>query len=1050
MDLQTLVGLFDSTLHPEPEVRQDAEQQLQQLEARDGFLSILLQMISSADMPLGTKQAASIYFKNRVRRSWSGNQRLNEQHPAIGESDRSVTRENILGAIYAAPQAIKLQLTECLGIILKNDFPDKWPQFIVHVKELLHVQDAQKVYTGLLALLEVIKVYRFSQSKREIIDELAKELLPQVQKIADEAVASDDELAMRMAWISLKSYYNTIQAGLPVSLQEPGNLVAWGTTLIKMIEKPVAFDKETVDEETAKEPVWKAKKWAVRSINRLYRRYGNPALLASTYAKQLGAFAKLFTANFLPQILQVYLKQIEGYTTGQTWMSMRIRGLVSQMLSDCIKEKTAWKLLKPHVEGIVSHFIFPQLCFSEADQELWEDNPVEYVQKRVDPLDDFGSASLSASNLLIDLAVDRKKATLNIILNFVNGVLATYSQSAPEARDPRAKDGALAMMGALCGTLCSRKSPVYSTLPSFLLTHVVPEFTSTFGFLRARALDTYCRYSSIEFSDPQITRGIFESVLGLLNDSQLPVRVHAALALQPMIENEVVRDLLASHLPQVMQVFLNLTNEIDSDTITHVIDEFVEVFADRMSPFAVQLCQQLCDTFTRVMEDVNSTITGSEVPGDIDEMTDKTMAAMGVLKTIGTLVLNLESSPEVVYKLEEVVFPVIRHVLDQRMVDLYDEVYEILDCCMYAVKAVSPNAWNLFTAIYQSFKSDGIDFIEEMLPSLDNYVTFGMDVVGTNNNVQAHLFDIIETVMKSDRVGESDRICACKLAQAIMLHGRGKVDGMIPGLISLAAAYLLVNDAIETPAFLVYALEVILNALHYNPVIALNVLEHNGWTEGLFTRLMQSVGKFARVNDKKLLILGLTSVMSVPVNQLPPSLQSGLPQLFDGVLQTFRSLSTAIEARDAMERMYEGADSDDDSLDGEFEWDGGEEEDLDNLPQGDDDDVDDLENEYLKQLSSQAAKALDGEDDEDDDGGFGSDDDLDGELEEEFSLETPLDHINAYVYLQEKLNEMQSTNTAAYNVVVQSLNPESTQFLQSLFEEANKQRAEEQQKQQQQ
>ncbi|KAJ1880252.1 Nonsense-mediated mRNA decay protein 5, partial [Kickxella alabastrina] len=213
------------------------------------------------------------------------------------------------------------------------------------------------------------------------------------------------------------------------------------------------------------------------------------------------------------------------------------------------------------------------------------------------------------------------------------------------------------------------------------------------------------------------------------------------------------------------------------------------------------------------------------------------------------------------------------------------------------------------------------------------------------------------------------------------------------------------------------------------------------WTEGIFTRLIQSIGKFNRVNDKKLLILGLTSVLSVPVAQLPASLQNGLSQLFEGVLQTFRSLGQAIEARDALEKMYEGADSDDDS-DGEFEWDGGDDDDFDGIGE-DDDDVDDLENEYLKHLSSQASKALGGDNDDSD--GFGSDDDdFDEGLEEEFSLETPLDSINAYIHLQERLAEMQGTNTAAYNVVVQSLNPENSQFLQSLIEEANKQRAEQQ------
>ncbi|KAJ2634604.1 Nonsense-mediated mRNA decay protein 5, partial [Coemansia sp. RSA 1287] len=304
MDLQTLVGLFDSTLHPDPAVRKTAEQQLEQLQGHEGFLGVLLQMISAADLPLGTKQAASIYFKNRVRRSWLSSQRALEQHPPISENDRTATKENILAAIYASSQAIKLQLTECLGIILKHDFPEKWPQFTVHLKELLHAQDAQRVYTGLLALLELIKRYRYSATNRDVLNEIAKELFPQVQKIAEQAIASDDELAMRMAWLSFKSYYNTIQSGLPVSLQEPANLVAWGTSFIKMIEKPVAFDKDTIDEDSAKEPVWKAKKWAVRSVNRLYSRYGNPALLPSSNAKKHGAFAKLFTANFMPQIMR--------------------------------------------------------------------------------------------------------------------------------------------------------------------------------------------------------------------------------------------------------------------------------------------------------------------------------------------------------------------------------------------------------------------------------------------------------------------------------------------------------------------------------------------------------------------------------------------------------------------------------------------------------------------------------------------------------------------------------------------------------------------------
>ncbi|KAJ1873506.1 Nonsense-mediated mRNA decay protein 5 [Coemansia sp. RSA 990] len=993
-------------------------------------------MISAADLSLGTKQAASIYFKNRVRRSWQPSKRALEQYPAISESDRTATKENILAAIYASSQAIKLQLTECLGVILKHDFPEKWPQFTVHLKELLHAQDAQRVYTGLLALLELIKRYRYNSTNREVVNEIAKELFPQVQKIAEQAIASDDELAMRMVWLSFKSYLNTIQSGLPVSLQEPANLVAWGTAFIKMIEKPVAFDTATIDDDAAKEPVWKAKKWAVRSVNRLYGRYGNPALLPSGNAKKHGAFAKLFTANFMPQILQVYLQQIEGYTAGHVWMSTRVRGLVAQFLSDCIKEKSAWKLLKPHTEAIVAHFIFPQLCFTKADQELWEDNPVEYVQKRIDPLDDFGSATAAASNLLIDFAFERRSATLNTILAFVNGVLTSYLQSSEEARDPRSKDGALSMLTSLCGALVSKKSPVSKSLPDILLTHVVPEFKSKYGFLRARALDTYCRYSGVEFPDKQIGRNVFEHVFNLLQDPELPVRVHAALALEPMIENEENRDALAAHLPQVMQVFLNLTNEIDSDTITHVIEEFVEVFADRMAPFAVELAQQLRDTFMRIMGDV-VTNQPELTSANIDDISDKSMAAMGVLKTMGTLVLNLEGTPEVVFRLEDVVYPIVHFVLENRVIDLYDEVFEILDCCLFAMKKVTPAGWALFGAIYSSFKNDGIDFIEEMLPSLDNYVSYGMDVVATNTDVQARLFDIIESVMKSDRVGENECICACKLAETIMLQGRGKVDGMIPGLISLAAAYLLVDDAIKTTPFLVHALEVVLNALYYNPVITLNVLEQYKWTDGIFTRMVQSASKFTRVHDKKLMIVGLTAVLSVPAAQLPPSLQNGLPQLFETVLLVFQTLGKAIEARDAWL-----CDNDDDEFGSGVDWDGAD-EDFDLGDEADDDDnADEMQSAFIKELASQAAQALGSDhdelelnsnDDDDDDDDFGS------PFDEEYSLESPLDQVDAYVHFEEKVAEMQNSNPAAYRAIVEHLSSENTQFVHSLLEQAAKQ-----------
>jgi hypothetical protein len=45
-----------------------------------------------------------------------------------------------------------------------------------------------------------------------------------------------------------------------------------------------------------------------------------------------------------------------------------------------VKPKSTWQLLRPHFETLVSSFVFPQMSFTPAKQELWETDPVDYVR----------------------------------------------------------------------------------------------------------------------------------------------------------------------------------------------------------------------------------------------------------------------------------------------------------------------------------------------------------------------------------------------------------------------------------------------------------------------------------------------------------------------------------------------------------------------------------------------------------------------------------------------------------------------------------------------
>ena len=64
----------------------------------------------------------------------------------------------------------------------------------------------------------------------------------------------------------------------------------------------------------------------------------------------------------------------------------------------------------------------------------------------------------------------------------------------------------------------------------------------------------------------------------------------------------------------------------------------------------------------------------------------------------------------------------------------------------------------------------------EMLPSLDNFLSYGADVFKARPDYRAKAFDIYQTAMTSTQLGDNDRINASKLAESILLNLQGHVD----------------------------------------------------------------------------------------------------------------------------------------------------------------------------------------------------------------------------------------------------------------------------------
>eukprot|EP00732_Lithocolla_globosa_P000792 Lithocolla_globosa_v1_NODE_305_length_4584_cov_10.581365.p1 type:complete len:1026 gc:universal NODE_305_length_4584_cov_10.581365:1203-4280(+) len=1008
--VQELHALLANTLNPNFEIRTQAETQLLHQSKKKGFASNLLLVVSTEEVDQGVRHSGVIYFKNLIHKSWQPLEPAEgERQPfVISEEDKVLIKSNIVEAVIRSPALFRSQLLFALNVCARHDFPEKWPELLQKVCQYLEHNDQNVVYGALLTLLEIVRKYELKNTeKRGPLSEIMKATFPTMFKLYVACLPLEVPEAALVVKTINKIFFSCIQFALPLELLETKYIQPWLELLVQLIEKPMPAIEATLDStERPKYPWWKALKWAYQILNRLFSRYGNPNLAEQHYLK----FSKHFLKNFSVTLLTSYLKRLDLVRQGQ-YMSPRVKQLSLNFIGDALEHSITWKVLKPMFVPIVSDVIFPLLCHTAEDDELWETDPYEYVRLKFDIYEDFKSPVTAAQNLVNQAASLRKKHTLIPMLQFCNEVLTSYQNAPPESKNHKSMDGVLCMIGSLSSILDSDQG-FKSELEQLIIVHVLPQFQSPVGFLRARACWMVHQYSEVDMTNPEHDQAIIRCVVAGLRDKDLPVRIEAALTLGAVVGKEMAKQEVLPYLSDIMHELLKLTNESDLDDINNVMQRLIEYFPDEMTPFAVQMCLQLKETFMRAQEEEE---TGEDEEGTF------AMLATGVLRTVVFLVRAMGEAPAILKQLEGIFIPVIRNILETENLDYFDEVLELISACTECSDCISPEVWTLFPTLYSCFKNCAFDFFSEMMPSFANFVGRDPSVfVSQPQNVHIML-DIIKTVLVTNKAssGEEEKGLACFLFQLILLNCRGSFDAQIPEALEWA---LVTYSEAETLPLKIHSLELLISCLYYNPILTLEILEKVGQTSFVFTHWFQKIEKFTRVYDKKLVIVTLCQMFSLPFEQLPETLRAGWGQSMLLILNVFEGLPTALQTRQA---MLEYDEDDDDDLGAMYEQeDEIEDEDGDVF---DEDDAATLEN--LAEKAKEVAKREAGGEDEDDDdwNDFG--------MEEDFDYETPLDNVDVYVVFHNTLQNLQQSNPQGHAALVSQLTPEHQTTITALLQQ---------------
>jgi len=359
-------------------------------------------------------------------------------------------------------------------------------------------------------------------------------------------------------------------------------------------------------------------------------------------------------------------------------------------------------------------------------------------------------------------------------------------------------------------------------------------------------------------------------------------------------------------------------------------------------------------------------------------------------------------------------------------------MYDLVDALTFRLHAISPNMWPIFELTYDLFKSDAVDFLDEMLPSLDNFVSYGTEVLKARPDYRQKVLDMYRTALTSPQLGDNDKINGCKLAESMLLNLHGHIDDQLQDIVTIAADHI---DKGETSSFRLANLEILVNAVLYNASAALHFMEayKPGFARVFFDRWFVAINgedKLPRVHDKKLSILALCKLLDMEAVLIPDGLRDGWPGIVVGALNIFKSLPQAVARRKALEDDLVAEDDDEEEDDARYL----------NLEGDEDEDVWDEDSAYLEVLAKEGAR-LRQKSEQAEAGDDESDTSEESEIEEELGFFSLLDAINPYITFKQALQTFQNQNSNLYQAATTMLTVEQQTMLMEVVAMAESQAA---------
>ncbi|KAJ2651115.1 importin-alpha export receptor [Coemansia sp. RSA 1250] len=405
-----------------------AEKYLESVEQAAQFVVPLLQLVNNDSTEEHIRFAAALYFKNFVRRRWPQSEDVED---TISQTDRQAVKSELVSLMISVPKKLQLQLGEAVSIIAKNDFPEKWPDLIKTLVSKLsptgyHInngilQTAHTVFKDWRSEFRSDKLYsKINYVLNEFTDAYLQVFVT-TDKLIDEHANNREALKMLLHSMMLlcQIYYDLNCQDLPPFFEDHMG------QFMQTFHKYLVYNNSWAESEDDEVP-------------------GDLEEVKASICEIIELYAQRYEEDFpqLPQFVETVWNMLTTIGPAHKYDTLVSRGMA--FLRTVVRNPRQKHLFasSDSLRLICERIIIPNTVLPEADEELFEDDPMQFARRDLEG-SDMGSRRAAAADLVRGLLDQFSAETTQVMSVYIQKSLEQYA--ANPGANWRQKDVAMFM-----------------------------------------------------------------------------------------------------------------------------------------------------------------------------------------------------------------------------------------------------------------------------------------------------------------------------------------------------------------------------------------------------------------------------------------------------------------------------------------------------------------------------------------------------------------------------------------------------------------------------